>query len=152
MTFKEGYVPVGAGSFNWMKNIEYKLSQVVAGLLLLFVVFVVWQSPPSFLSNSSVSASQSQTFFSSPASNEYTPASTSSESTPAVPTVDTDSHSAEQDSEPKKRPTPDPQQRASPVNNTTIDKTNATSDVFAEEDTKPVEEPAVPVSYTLVGP
>lgn len=133
------------GSFKWMKSVEYKLPLIVSSVLLLFVFFVVWESPPpSFFSYSSVSASQSQTFFSRPASNEYTPASTSSESTPAVPTVQTNSHSAEPDSEPKKRPietvTPDPRQSASPVNNTTID----------EEDTQQVEEPAVQVGYSSV--
>lgn len=141
------------GSFvERVKNIKYKLPQIVACVLLLFVV---WEAPPpSFLSFSSLSASRRlQIFLSSPVSNEYAPtASTFSESTAAVPTVEsTDSHHAEQDSQTKKRPIetgrPDPGESASPVNNTTINQIT-TSDVFAEEDTQPVEEPAVQVSYT----
>ncbi|CAM6126080.1 unnamed protein product [Calypogeia fissa] len=145
MTSKEGMLPMG-GSFQWTKNIGYKVPLLIVSVVLLVVI---WESPPpSFLSYSSLSTSQIQSLLSMPASNEYTPANISSNSRLVVPTVHTDSPGAEENSEPKKRPvetvTPDPRQIVSPVHNTTISLINATADMLAaEEDTQLVEEPAI---------
>lgn len=133
------------GSFQWMKTMGYKVPLIIVSLLLLVILWV--SPPPSFLSYSSLSTTEIQSFLSRSDSHEYiSPASSSVVSTPAVPTVHTDSPTPPEHSPPKNRPvetvTPaDPREIVPQVNITTDIPTNATSDVFAEEDTQLVEVP-----------